>query len=163
MAPLVQVPSPPPRQPRYGLVASVGGEAAIRNFTSNASEGGADRWEAGFTWWPDDCASDTAPFDITCPVDASFDADEMPDHVEFIPYGVWDGVICSTFGGDMTEFQRRATAKLTTSQSHKIEKELWRGDLAQSVAAYSGNKYLAEDGVVDELTGNTLALSLIHI
>lgn len=138
----VLAPSPPPRQPRYGLVASVGGEAAIRQFMgSNTPDGGPNRWEAGFEFQPEDCSSDTDPFDPTCGQVANFDAVALPDFVQFDPYAIWDGVKCSTFGSDSAELARRARAKLLTSTSHKVERELWTG--AWSTAAGKTNHALA--------------------
>lgn len=128
-----RVPSPsiaPPRWP--GLVASVGGEAAIRQFMSaNPSDGGGNRWERGFSFLPNDCDSNRCLPLTTC--DGGFangecdDAADLPDVVDTVPLYYSEFSQCSTFTNDPDDLTRRATAKLERSTSFNLEYEFWTG------------------------------------
>lgn len=164
---LIEVPSPPPRLPRYGLVPSVGGEAAIRAFTAaNAGDGGPDRWENGFTFRPGFCRSETGLFDPTCAVN---DADLLPtnspeDFVDYQPFAITDGVQCSTFGGDMEEFRKQARDQLLSSTSYKLGQEFWTGTWVQA-QGYSNN-YLtntASDNYKDLGTASSSLAAIVSL
>lgn len=141
MAPIrTLVPSPPARPPRYGLVAALGGEAAISQFVSqNPSDGGPNRWEMGFAFVPDDINDASALYDL-CDQDANLAAEALPDEVQFTPFGLWAGVKCSTLTNDIEDLRRRARAKLLVSTSHKLEGEFKLGTWTQ--AEGNGNWYL---------------------
>lgn len=136
------VPSPPPRVPRYGLVASVGGEVGVADFMRrNASEGGANRWEAGYEFVPDDCTSATNDAADPCDINEFVPAD-LPDMSTWRPVQIWDGVKCSTFSNNSDDLRRRAEAKLLASTSIKLEDEVWNG--TRSAAAGFGNAKLRD-------------------
>jgi len=155
--PFIQVPSPPPRQPRYGLVASVGGEAAVAAFTkANAGDNGPNRWESGFQFRPFDCASAADPFDPSCSIAATslFPATSMPDFTTYRPFAISATISCSTFGADLEQYKERAKQKLLTSTSHKVEAELWSGTFA--AANSYDNPYFTKAAAATDLGSASL-------
>lgn len=130
------VPSPsiaPPRWP--GLVASVGGEAAIKAFmAANPAEGGPRRWEGGITFSPNDC-----DFVNDNPVDGCtqgvqgipvFDIDDEGSagtNIDVYPLYYWEVSRCSSLSTDPASVERRARLKADRAFSHKLENEFWNG------------------------------------
>lgn len=117
----------PPRWP--GLVASVGGEAAIRDFMrANPADGGGNRWERGFTFVPNDCDFNAElPFPGCSGMvyDVPGATPDTEEQVDYVPMYFWEAARCSTLSNDPDEVTRRATTRLTRTTSHKLERELW--------------------------------------
>lgn len=161
------VPSPPiPPQRWPGLVASVGGEAAIKQFmAANPPLDGSnhDRWENGFTFEPNDCnfggESDEGPLVVcdggTFQVDAdSADLPTAPVTAAFYHYTV---ARCSTFSNDAEHVIERAKSKLARATSYKLEYEFWTGTASQAKTAPT--QYLAKTAAVTQPQG-TIATPL---
>lgn len=117
MARRAAVAAPKAQPPRVSLVSS----AVIVTETD-------DRWEAGFAYTPESCAS--AGISDPCAVEARTIADNE-DAVEFEPFEVWAGFKCSTFGFQASDYDRRAREALEACESAQIEAELWKGTYAQ--------------------------------
>jgi hypothetical protein len=128
------IPSSPVAPPRWpSLVSSVGGEAAIRTFTAaNAGEGGgANRWEAGIDFLPNNFCDDseTTPLSgVPCATDVftapSITGDEaVPSDVVYY----WTTEKRSTFCS-IEETRQKAKDILLAKTSLKLETELWEGD-----------------------------------
>lgn len=123
------VPSPsiaPARWP--GLIASVGGEAAIREFMrTNATENGGNHWEGGIQFRPNDCLTLTTPVQDCNSLAFSYGEAVTNSVVTSAPLYYWDSASCSTLGNNPDEVTRRALSKLDRSISYKLERELWLG------------------------------------
>lgn len=146
------VPSPPQPASRWpGLVAALGGEAAIRNFTTSNDGGDPGRWERGITFEPNLCGgADNTPQDGCGTITFGFDSDDCPAPVEATSYVFWTSVKRSTFNTD--DVVAQATTKLSGTISYKLEKEWWTGAAAQAYG-YT-NQYLT-DANVAQINGGT--------
>lgn len=148
------VPSSPPRAPRYGLVASVGGETGIRQFMeANPSEGGPERWAGpnGISWNPYECSSATSPFRMDCGFNPAFTQSDWPAAGAGFAFGIWDSVSCSTLGSPMEGDIERARQKLLISTSLKVESEFWKGTIARTAGGPAA-QYLAVSSAVQPNT-----------
>ena len=124
------VPSPLARPSRFGLVASLGGEAGIRQAMADTpSEGGLDRWENGYEIGPYDCLVPSDAFAAACADTPDFTADESQESetISVTPVGLWSRIDCSTFSGESAVQTQRAEAKLTALTSYYVEREIWAG------------------------------------
>lgn len=163
--PLDYVPSPsiaPSRWP--GLLASVGGEAGVREFMrTNPSDGGGSHWEGGFIFQPNDCLNNNDPVQdcVSVPFDSSV---QSPEPVTVYPLYYHDSAICSTFGSDPDEVTRKAVDKLARSISYKLEFELLTGQghsnlgLPDSMALQSNSNMLNGGTPTPAVT----ALGMLH-
>lgn len=156
------VPSPLPRSPRWpGLVASVGGENAIRRFVNEEapSDGGVDRWIAGYEFQPYPCAGggDDGGTVICAGSPAFAPSGGLPGVVQTDPVLMWESMSCSTLTNNAAELRERVANRLLASTSHRLEVEFWAG----AVGAASGNQYLADVGSMVKPNGNT-ATPLVH-
>lgn len=146
MTELIAAPAPPaPRWP--GLLASAGGEAAVRAATQGT------RWEGGFRFQPRDCdLNDELPIVGSCdvmslaPDDADSGVAVTVDGTAFFP---WEAARCSTVGSTLDEVTGRVTERLGRTTSYQLEKELWTGAARRAEAA--AGQYLT-DGTADELS-----------
>lgn len=116
------VEAPAVTPPRYGLLATV---SALQG-----AEAGP-RWQGGIEFEP------------LCPASGrrdpcGGDAMEIPDGtaiVQAVPFEVWAGDKCGTFGyaeRDLAARQERARTALVATRSFQIERELWAGEVAQA-------------------------------
>lgn len=148
------VPSPPQSALRWpGLVASLGGEAAIQSFTTTAVDPGTpqDRWEAGVNFEPNTCTEDDVDPLTVCSTGAvQFNRDDCPDDVEMTPLVYYEAAKRSTFTEVSTPLDI-ARQRLINTTSHKLEREFWLGEGAQA-ASYAGNQYLV-DANLDQVAG----------
>lgn len=124
--------------PRVGLIP-----------TADVLQEATDRWEAGFGWQPEGCGS-SGRFDPCGPGGVLFEADPVAS-LEYVPFGVVAGEVCSTFGWEEREWQARAQRLLDACESQQVEAELWRGDIAR--AGGYPNAFLASADA--EVIGNT--------
>lgn len=157
------VPSPLPRAPRWpGLVVSVGGENAIRQYmAANPSEGGDDRWLRGFEFVPYDCAGEGSESGgvALCTDRPDFSESAMPGSVSYDPMLLWESMSCSTLSGSSSDLSSRVQNKLLTSTSHRLEREFWKGTVG--IAAGAPNTYLSQAAGMTKPNGN-VATPLVH-
>lgn len=157
------VPSPLPRSPRWpGLVVSVGGENAIRQYmAANPSEGGDDRWLRGYEFVPFDCAGEGSEQGgvALCTDRPDYTPSGMPGSVGYDPMLLWESMNCSTLSGGSMELRSRVENKLLTSTSHRLEREFWTGTVG--TAAGAPNVYLSQASGLTKPNGNT-ATPLVH-
>lgn len=156
--------SPPPSpQTRWpGLVASVGGDAAIRAATQG------DKWLNGVEWLPEWCdLNDQDPIPAvecdTTGINVSAGNPSYPDMVEESAFAYWEVSRCSTFGSTVEERTRIAERRLGETISHKLERELWTGG---SHIAYAKTGQYLTDGVADTVNDGTatpLPYALAHL
>lgn len=149
------VPTPLPRPPRWpGLVASVGGEQAIRRYITEEapSEGGVDRWLNGYEFQPYHCTSGDADdggtiggMDVCTITEPTFTATgSLPATIETTPLLLWESMRCSTLSNNAAELTDRVSNRLLITTSHRLESELWSGAVAQAEAL--PNQYLTDSG-----------------
>lgn len=110
------VEAPPATPPRYSLLIAA----------PTSTDG---RWEAGFEFAPEGCASGGRT-----PVDcfggtAVLDADDNPDKVGGDTFAVWAADRCSTFGYRARDYLGRARRQLAAIESFQIAEEFWEGSL----------------------------------
>lgn len=150
---------PAPRWPN--LVAAVGGDARIREFT--AASAGADgpagsrRWEQGFVFSPYGCPDDNDLQDPTCASSVTIEDTSFPADVTGVPWALIHRARCSTFG-DPDRVQAAATSLLLATTSHKLETEFWTG--ARAKATGRGGHYLTDTNVT--LINGGTALPLVQ-
>lgn len=155
LAPRAVIPSPPAAPPPISLVASAvrpgetadGGTSILRDDT-----GARIRWEGGFAYLPENCAA--AGRISTCDNATSKTIGDNLDTVDFVPYGVWAGFKCSTFGFEATDYQGRARRLLLAAESQQIEAELWSGDIAQENPDWP-NRWFTDGSAVTVTDGPT--------
>ena len=146
------VPPLPARTPAFGLVAALGGEAAIQQFTAANPplDPGPDRWLDGFDFVPFDCSGNGAPRPNPCVAELNADPEPLPATVSNDPFILWEGVECSTLSNLPEELNERARAKLLTTTSFQLEREFWRGTQAQAFTL--PNVYLANATGLTDVT-----------
>lgn len=139
--------SSPPRAPRFGLVASLGGEAGIRERMRAVTPEGEDpfRWAGpfGFSWNPYDCSSATAAFRSDCGFNPAFTESAWPSVLANASIGIWDAVKCSNLGRPADDDMERARQKLLGTTSLKVESEMWKGVVAKAMGLTLTAQYLA--------------------
>lgn len=128
MALLQPVPAPLAGPPRQGLLVAA-------NVISDAL-----RWEAGYTFVPEACGGG-GTFD-PCGVADLDPPHGLPDAVGNVPFGIWEGDRCSTFGSDLDDLRARARRALEANQSEHVAAEFWTGAQADA-AGWGDNQRLA--------------------
>ena len=111
----------PPRPPGYGFLAAV-----------PVVDSGGVRWEGGVEWLPQSCTIGGA-LALDCPAGS----DEMvlpvaPGTVEALPFVVWAPDACSTLGSVQRDWQGRARALLSATESFLVAAEVWDGAIADA-------------------------------
>lgn len=136
--------APPSAAPRLSLVASA--------VEPDDETGG--RWVNGLAFEPEACLpGDDRWWD--CPIPPSGTEPEpkdIPDGEpveEYRPWTAWVGDRCSLFGWEERDGAARARRLYASSEPRMLERELWRGDVAQ--AADFPNRYLADPTRVTDL------------
>lgn len=127
-----------PSQPSpVGLLAS----AIVINETTT-------RWEQGLSFIPEMCAVDGMVFD-PCDADPGKLAQPIEEYVSYTPFGILQGVSCSTFspGVDVEADARRA---LNVSRERLISGEFWTGTLVRAATPDLTNPYLASGTAVTQ-------------
>lgn len=100
----------------------------------------ATRWEAGITYEPESCGTDSTGTVDPC-ASAQKTIELGPgDNISVDVFGIYAGDSCSTFGSAARDFQGRAKRKLAACESRLIEAEIWSG--AQTQSASWSNRYL---------------------
>lgn len=141
-------PSPTPRWP--GLLASVGGEAAV---TDNGR-----RWEGGFGFQGEWCdLNEGAPLPgDPCDFGGFSTGSSNPEpglDVEDRAFYYWERTVCSTFGSRRDELSQRAEDRLRQTTSYKLERELWTGT-AHRADSLSG-QWLTDNTATTQLNSGT--------
>jgi hypothetical protein len=134
------VPSPPAVPPVVGLIPSLGPDNLIDD-TGVVIDGHENRWEAGLQYLPEQVCSAGGVGD-PCG-DTVLNIPPNPNLVQTMPFIVWAGDQCSTFGWRGHDFVGRATRALLATESYQISKEFWGG--AQAAASHWPNFYLANE------------------
>lgn len=134
MIPKLAVPATPAAPPLVSLLSS-----------ADVIPEAEDRWEAGIAYEPETCGrAATGAFDPTCDNDnLSLSFTSVTDIIDIAPFGIFAGDSCSSFGYAARDFIGRATRKLASCESAKIEAELWSGAITR--AGGLGNPYFATD------------------
>lgn len=143
------VAAPPAVPPTVGLLISA------RVFEAGRNMPVGDRWESGYAYLPEGCASGG----VIDPCEGGTkDIAANPDQVVADPFAVWAGDECSTFGFIAGDAEGRARRQLLATRQFQIEQELWRGDLARDVAgterkhlAHPDSDVLSEAGALDPI------------
>lgn len=127
------VPAPPARPPRYGLIAA----APTIDDTDM-------RWPGGFSFTPEQCAGGGRA-SVTCGGStAALDVGLNPGLVNGDPFAVFAGDRCSSFGFEARDYVGRARRQLAAIESFEIANELWTGSL--SAAEGLDNRALTDLG-----------------
>lgn len=116
-----------------------------------------NRWEMGFAWTPELCASmsawdscDGGSFAVSGSADmAKSDAVSL-DMVEYRPFTLELAVTCSSTGYDTLDFPGRARRAAEAATSPALEAEFWSGSLNQT------NPHLASNGGLAPTTATVL-------
>jgi len=134
---VVEAPTVAP--PRTGLLASA----------QEASDG---RWQAGVTFEPIGCggvrgahvacASEELPSILS-----NKSMEDSTGLVEYEPYTLWAGDLCSPATFQSRDFVGRATARYLAAESALMARELWTGEV--TTAAGTDNFYLANGDATD--------------
>lgn len=136
------VPAPAAAPPRVGLLIS-----------GNVIPGDGD-WTNGYTYQPESCAGGGI---LDYCSGAEMSIPNGPSVEEFVPFVVWAGDKCGTFGATERDWQGRAQRLLRSVESYWIAREFWRGDLAQEGDGSTPypTRYLAapDDADIDIVTG----------
>lgn len=142
------VASPPAEPPRSGLIASLSGRYLVDDTgqqlgdtiaPGGPAENAEVRWEGAVRYNPEQVCYSGEVQDPCGPDLSQIPAN--PGIVDAIPFLVWAGDRCSSFGWSARDFVGRATRALLASESKQIAKELWTGRQAQ--ASGWPNPYLA--------------------
>lgn len=127
------VPAPIPSAPRFGLLVA-----------ATVTDDPGLRWEGGYTFQPE-VVRGAGVFD---PCDnGNEDPPDRPDLVTNVPFGVWAGDVCSTFGWEAADYEGRARRALDLMQSEQVAHEFWTG--TQSDISNWGNQHLADQAAAD--------------
>jgi hypothetical protein len=128
--------SPPPAAaPRVGLLVS-----ALQ------PSGEGERWGNGVTYDPE--TGQTGYRTDECdPGGDDRDLDARRDNVEWTPYVVGDGIVCSAMAARGRDWNAQARRQLDAVAEYQISAELWSGTLAQ--AHGYPNAYLLDDDGFD--------------
>lgn len=172
--PAAVVVAPPLAPPRIGLIASSRAASALLDATDPAQQppegiisgnaAGADRWENGYQYAPENVSADTGVSD-PCQQQVLSQQPNLPIvHVD--PFVIWASDACSPF--DLSrDWVGRATRLLIASQEKRLAHEFWTG--TQAAASGWQSPYLANTnattlgtgmGVVDSLA--CLEQALMH-
>lgn len=120
------------------------------------------RWEGGgVEFEPLPCNVEFAPFQPGCGQMALTDR-ARPDPLAFDTINLWTGVRCSSRPGELEAGQARARQLLLIDQHRQLEHEFWTGDLHQSADPDMEGRWLAQDGVVTELSGAGQSSPLVY-
>lgn len=113
--------------------------------------GAAVRWEGGgVSFRPLPCAS-FEPFLSDCSPTDPLEA-ERASSLDWDPLTVWAASECTTGSTTDPEETARARDLLLVDQHRQLEREFWRGDQVQAATPDAPNLWLAQDGVVNELS-----------
>jgi hypothetical protein len=133
------VQAPPARPPLYGLLAAAPtvDDPELRDLAG------------GWKFQPEGCG--LGGIDLpTCEGNVgAMDPSDGPAQVEGMPVWVWEGDECSTFGFGARDWMGRARRALAATESFRIARELWDGDLAAAEVAEDPtfpNRWLASPG-----------------
>lgn len=125
--------------PRTGLLAS-------------AQEAFDGRWQAGVTFEPVGCGQVRGAHMACAPEElpSSLSEKSMEDGtavVEYEPYTLWAGDLCSLATFRSRDFVGRATARYLSAESALMAREFWTGDI--TTLAGTDNFYLENGDAVD--------------
>jgi len=139
--------APPNRQPNTGLLAL----AALPEVEGQA-------WEGGFGFNPETC-DDGLILEINCdtpdPEDDDKEVGDNPAAVSYIPGMLVGGFKCTTMSRVGDE-QGRANRHLLTVESRLLERLLWTGEAANTVAPFDDRMHLADGNSTDIAAGAAL-------
>jgi hypothetical protein len=145
--------TPPAEEPVVGLLASLSGPYLVTEEKLTDIDGAELRWEGGVRYLPEQMCTATAIVDPCGGGTLSTPAN--PGIVDAVPFEVWAGDKCSSFGWEAHSYQDRATRALRAAQSKAIAKEFWLGTQAQ--ASGWPNFFLADDTSVSILNSGSPA------
>jgi hypothetical protein len=122
---------------------------SLRNSAIPDPNAGTDQtWVEGFSFTPRGCG--TGEVIAVCPPSPHTKAiDPFPETVTVIPWGVHASISCSTLGG-LDLIEARAAENLDSVLDYNLEREFWRGDLAQA-NSYPTN-FLANSASLEDLS-----------
>ena len=136
------MPPPPPRPPRYGLLA----------VAPVVDDGDLRPLSAGWNFQPEGCGI-SGIGDADCAGNTDLmDPPAQPDSVDGDPLWIWGADECSTFGFNAREWEGRARRQLQSTESYQLANELWDGTVTQ--AAGLGNRWLAAADVLSDTVTN---------
>ena len=146
--PLAPIQAPPPRPPRYGLLA----------VAPVVDDGDLRPLSAGWNFQPEGCGI-SGIGDADCAGNTDLmDPPAQPDSVDGDPLWIWGADECSTFGFNAREWEGRARRQLQSTESYQLANELWDGTVTQ--AAGLGNRWLAAaDALSDTVTNGPSAVA----
>jgi hypothetical protein len=143
----VQAPS---RQPP--VLTLIGASRTLQGDTS-PDTGEAVRWEGGgveFEALP--CNTETVPYVPGCTALDLDNALERPSIGKADTISLWKGVRCSSRPRELERGEARARQLLLVDQHRQLEHEFWTGDVHLAATPDLEGRWLAQDGVVEELS-----------
>jgi hypothetical protein len=138
------VASPPAQIPAVGLIASLSGPNLIDDSGDNSAPGSEmpdgtplttrweNRWELGYSYLPEQQCRAAGVLD-PCGVQPKT-VPPAEAIVSEMPFVVWAGDHCSSFGWQAHDFKGRAQRALLAVESYQIAREFWTGTQAQASA-----------------------------
>lgn len=139
----------PTRQPP--VLTLIGASRTLAGDTT-PDIGAAVRWEGGgVEFEPLPCNTETVPYVPGC-AELDLDDRERPDVQKFDTITLWKGVRCSSRPRELEAAQARARQLLLVDQHRQLEHEFWTGDIHQAASPDLEGRWLAQDGVVEELS-----------
>lgn len=133
------VEAPPAEPPIVGLIANLP-RAYLVDDDAEMLDGHPVRWAGGLSYAPEQICITTGAED-PCDQVTVLTIPPNPSIVSVMPFIVWAGDQCSTFGWHDRDYVGRATRALLASESAAISFEFWTGTRAK-VAGWPNN-YLA--------------------
>lgn len=125
--------------------------------------GAAVRWEGGgVEFEPLPCNVEEVPYVPGCVAIDLNDDLARPDIQKFDTITLWKGVRCSSRPGELERGEARARQLLLVDQHRQLEHEFWTGDIHQAASPDLEGRWLAQDGVVEELSGTGESSPLVY-
>ncbi len=121
------------------------------------------RWEGGgveFEALP--CNVEEVPYIPGCAAIDLNDDLARPNIEKSDTITLWKGVRCSSRPGELERGEARARQLLLIDQHRQLEHEFWTGDIHQAASPDLEGRWLAQDGVVEELSGSGQSSPLVY-